>query len=61
MDELQTSRGAQPVLLKGTAADNDAYTGFDGEITIDTTYQTLRIHDGTTPGGSRLATVDDLP
>lgn len=36
---------------RGTAAQNDAFTGADGEITVDTTNKSLRVHDGVTPGG----------
>jgi hypothetical protein len=41
------------VLLKrGNTAQNNAYTGVNGEITIDTQAATLRIHNGTTLGGT---------
>lgn len=36
---------------RGTAAQNDAFTGATGEITVDTTNFNLRVHDGTTAGG----------
>ena len=39
---------------RGSAAQNDAYTGASGEITVDTTNKTLRVHDGSTAGGTRL-------
>ena len=43
---------------RGSAAQNDAFTGALGEITVDTTNSTLRIHNGVTVGGSgNLATV----
>ena len=42
-------------LRRGTEAENNAYTGAVGEITIDTTNEVIRIHDGVTPGG--VATV----
>jgi hypothetical protein len=42
---------------KGTAAQNDAFTGALAEITVDTTNKTLRVHDGATQGGSNIATV----
>jgi hypothetical protein len=42
---------------KGTAAQNDAFTGALAEITVDTTNKTLRVHDGATTGGSNIATV----
>lgn len=39
-------------LRKGTTAENDAFTGAVGEVTVDTTTNTLRVHDGTTAGGT---------
>lgn len=42
----------QVIIRKGTAAENNAFTGAAGEITIDTTTWNIRIHDGTTPGGA---------
>ena len=44
-------------LRKGTATEHDNFTGANGEVTVDTTNKTLRVHDGTTVGGTRLATV----
>ena len=43
-------------LRKGTATEHDTFTGANGEVTVDTTNKTLRVHDGTTVGGTRLAT-----
>lgn len=40
---------------RGTSAQNDSYAGSAGEVTVDTTNNTLRIHDGVTDGGSALA------
>lgn len=37
--------------VRGDTAKNDAYTGRDGELTIDTERNEVRIHDGDTPGG----------
>lgn len=37
---------------RGTAAENDAFTGAVGEITVDTTNKQLRVHDGSTAGGT---------
>ena len=37
---------------RGTQAQNDAFTGALGEITVDTTNRTLRVHDGSTVGGN---------
>ena len=39
---------------RGTEAQNDAFTGLAGEISVDTTNGTLRVHDGSTAGGSEL-------
>jgi hypothetical protein len=42
---------------RGTEAQNDAFTGALGEMTIDTTNGTMRVHNGVTAGGSNIATV----
>lgn len=43
---------------RGTATQNNAFTGALAEITVDTTNWTLRVHDGATPGGGgNVATV----
>lgn len=39
-------------LRRGTDAENNAFTGAEGELTYDTTNKTLRIHDGFTAGGA---------
>ncbi len=44
-------------LRKGTATEHNTFTGAVGEVTVDTTNKTLRVHDGTTVGGTMLATV----
>ena len=41
----------QVQLRRGTEAENDAFTGAEGEITIDTTNDTIRVHDGVKKGG----------
>ena len=41
-------------LRQGTTTEHDSFTGAVGEVTVDTTNKTLRVHDGTTVGGSRL-------
>ena len=48
-------------IRRGTATENDAFTGAVGEVTMDTTNNTLRIHDGTTPGGTILAKKSEIP
>ena len=50
-------------LRKGTATEHNTFTGAVGEVTVDTTNKTLRVHDGSTVGGTRLATLteDSVP
>lgn len=36
---------------RGSSAENDAFTGALGEVTVDTTNDTIRVHDGSTAGG----------
>ena len=38
-------------LRRGTTSQNDSFTGAVGEISVDTTLDTLRVHDGSTAGG----------
>ena len=45
-------------IRRGTSAQNDNFTGMAGEITMDTTNKTVRIHDGETLGGIALARAD---
>lgn len=40
---------------RGSAGQHGSFTGANGEITVDTTNKTLRVHDGVTVGGIRLA------
>ena len=47
-------------IRRGTAAENDNFTGMTGEITMDTTNKTVRIHDGETLGGFALARADEV-
>jgi hypothetical protein len=44
-------------LRRGTSTQNDAFTGAVGEITVDTTNRTIRVHDNTTAGGSALVNI----
>ena len=39
---------------RGTNTQNNAFTGAVGELTVDTTLNTLRVHDGSTAGGIAL-------
>jgi len=45
---------------RGTATQHNSFTGANGEITVDTTNKTLRVHDGATVGGVRIAKFSDL-
>ena len=45
---------------RGTATQHNSFTGANGEITVDTTNKTLRVHDGATVGGTRLAKFSEL-
>ena len=44
-------------LRSGTSTEHNTFTGAVGEVTVDTTNKTLRVHDGSTVGGTRLATL----
>tara|TARA_B100001996_G_C18187809_1_gene410892 strand:- start:33 stop:287 length:255 start_codon:yes stop_codon:yes gene_type:complete len=39
---------------RGTAAQNNAFTGSIGEISVNTTNSSIRVHDGSTAGGTEL-------
>jgi hypothetical protein len=42
-------------LRRGTTAEHSTFTGLVGEITVDTTKDTIVVHDGSTVGGIPLA------
>ena len=42
------------LLKRGTTAASEQYVGLAGEVTIDTDLDALRVHDGTTPGGTLM-------
>lgn len=44
-------------LRRGTTAENNAYTGAIGELSYNTERQSLRVHDGNTPGGTSLSSL----
>lgn len=46
-------------IRRGTATEHENFTGMIGEITMDTTNNTLRLHDGKTLGGFPLARSGD--
>ena len=43
---------------RGTAVEHQAFVGLDGEITVDTTNDSLRVHDNATAGGFETARAD---
>jgi hypothetical protein len=45
---------------RGSAGQHGSFTGANGEITVDTTNKTLRVHDGVTVGGTRLAKFSEI-
>ena len=51
----------QKQIRRGTSAEHENFTGAVGEVTMDTTLNTLRVHDGQTPGGTVLARKSDVP
>lgn len=48
-------------LRGGTTAEHSSFTGAEREVTVDTTLDTLVVHDGTTAGGIPLAKASDVP
>lgn len=47
-------------LRQGTTTEHSTFTGAVGEVTVDTTKDTLVVHDGVTVGGKPLPTLDSL-
>lgn len=45
---------------RGTTTQNNSFTGAVGEISVDTTLDTIRVHDGSTAGGTRLAKYSEI-
>ena len=45
-------------LRRGTTTQHNTFTGAEGEITVDTTKDTVVVHDGTTAGGRPLLRQD---
>ena len=48
-------------LRLGTTTEHNTFTGAVGEVTVDTTKDTLVVHDGKTVGGTVLAKVSEVP
>ncbi len=45
-------------LRRGTDTQHSTFTGAEGEVTVNTTNDSLHVHDGTTAGGTELAKAD---
>ena len=45
-------------LRRGSTSDHSSFTGAEGECTVDTTKDTLVVHDGSTAGGHPVAAED---
>ncbi len=43
---------------RGTATQNNAFTGAAGEISVNTTNNSTRVHDGSTQGGHEVMKAD---
>ena len=48
-------------IRRGTEQEHANFTGAIGEVTMDTTNNTLRVHDGETVGGIILAKTSEIP
>ncbi len=48
-------------LRGGTTAEHSSFTGAEREVTVDTTLDTIVVHDGATAGGIPLAKASDVP
>ena len=46
---------------RGTTVEHASFTGAVGELTVDTTLNTVRVHDGVTAAGHRLAKYSEIP
>ena len=48
-------------LRGGTTSEHSSFTGAVREVTVDTDLKTLKVHDGSTAGGTRLAKYSEIP
>ena len=48
-------------LRRGTTSQHSSFTGAEGEVTVDTTKDTVVVHDGSTAGGHPLAKESTVP
>ena len=54
------SFATQVQIRRGTDAENDAFTGAEGEVTMDLTNKQLRVHDGQTKGGMKIPNIETV-
>lgn len=54
------SFATQVQIRRGTDAENDAFTGAEGEVTLDLTNKQLRVHDGQTTGGMKIPNIETV-
>ena len=54
------SFATQVQIRRGTEAENDAFTGAEGEVTMDLTNKQLRVHDGQTKGGMKIPNIETV-
>ena len=47
-------------LRRGTPTQHNSFTGAEGEVTVDTTKDSLVVHDGSTQGGHPIAKSSDV-
>ena len=47
-------------LRGGTTSEHSSFTGAVREVTVDTDLKTLKVHDGSTAGGTQLAKLSDV-
>jgi hypothetical protein len=57
MNLLQKQRTLRILLKRGNVQVTSTYVGPVGEVVVDTTMKTLRVQDGSTPGGTVLNTI----
>jgi hypothetical protein len=50
----------QVKIRRGTAAEHASFTGVVGEVTVDTTNDSIRVHNGSTVGGRQMARADGV-
>ena len=47
--------------IRGNTSAIEQFTGYSGELTVNTDTWTVQVHDGVTPGGNNLAASSEIP